>query len=205
MFHRGLLWRFSNSSRGRCSAGGLFYHCLNVSCIGVRCYSDLGTAWPSPRSSGSAPSFHRHRHIDVSAGAIFGISGVAGASAASAGLGTGAALVGAVLTGAALGALNAVLVTVLQLPSIIATLGTSSLFAGGLIFLTSGGLWIVNLPPVSPGSVRDDFWGSASRSSSPSPCCCWRRCCSIRPRPDGGSSRSAPTPKPPGWPGSTPS
>jgi ribose/xylose/arabinose/galactoside ABC-type transport system permease subunit len=86
-------------------------------------------------------------NIDVSAGAVFGISGVAGASAASAGLGTGAALLVAVLTGAILGALNAVLVTVLQLPSIIATLGTSSLFAGGLIFLTSGGLWVVNLPP----------------------------------------------------------
>lgn len=85
-------------------------------------------------------------NIDVSAGTVFGISGVAGAAAASAGLGTGTSVVIAVLTGALLGALNGVLVTVLQLPSIIATLGTSSLFAGGLILLTSGGLWIVNLP-----------------------------------------------------------
>jgi len=85
-------------------------------------------------------------NIDVSAGAIFAISGVAGASAADAGLGPVASLAIAVLTGAVLGAVNGVLVTLLQIPSIIATLGTASVFSGGLIFLTDGGLWIVGLP-----------------------------------------------------------
>jgi ribose/xylose/arabinose/galactoside ABC-type transport system permease subunit len=85
-------------------------------------------------------------NIDVSAGAVFAISGVAGASAAEAGLGPVVSLAIAVLTGALLGAVNGVLVTVLQIPSIIATLGTASLFGGGLIFLTDGGLWIVGLP-----------------------------------------------------------
>jgi ribose/xylose/arabinose/galactoside ABC-type transport system permease subunit len=85
-------------------------------------------------------------NIDVSAGAIFGISGVLGAAVASTGAPPVLALLAAIGTGALLGLVNAVLVTALQLPSIIATLGTSSLLGGGLIFLTSGGLWIVNLP-----------------------------------------------------------
>jgi ribose/xylose/arabinose/galactoside ABC-type transport system permease subunit len=85
-------------------------------------------------------------NIDVSAGAVFGISGVIGAAAVASGVPAPAALLVSVLAGALLGTINAVLVTVLQLPSIIATLGTSSLFTGGLILVTNGGLWIVNLP-----------------------------------------------------------
>ncbi|GAB3618299.1 sugar ABC transporter permease [Okibacterium endophyticum] len=85
-------------------------------------------------------------HIDVSAGAIFAISGIAGASAAASDTGPVASIAIAVGVGALLGLINAILITVLQIPSIIATLGTSSLFSGGLIFLTNGGLWIVGLP-----------------------------------------------------------
>lgn len=85
-------------------------------------------------------------NIDVSAGAIFAISGIAGAAASNAGIGGPLAAVIAIATGALLGSVNALLVTVLQLPSIIATLGSASLFTGALIFLTSGGLWITGLP-----------------------------------------------------------
>jgi len=85
-------------------------------------------------------------NIDVSAGAIYGASAVVAALAANAGLPTPLVIVVAVATGAALGLVNAVLVTLLKLPSIIATLGTSSLFTGGLIAITQGGLWVVGLP-----------------------------------------------------------
>lgn len=86
-------------------------------------------------------------NIDVSAGSVFAISGISGAAAANAGVPGLAAMGIAMATGLLLGTINAVLVTILQLPSIIATLGTSSLFSGALIFLTGGGLWITGLKP----------------------------------------------------------
>ncbi|MFV0427661.1 MAG: ABC transporter permease [Beutenbergiaceae bacterium] len=84
-------------------------------------------------------------NIDVSAGSVYAISGIAGAAAANAGVPGPLAFLIAIATGAGLGLINAVLVTVLHLPSIIATLGTSSVFSGALIFLTGGGLWVTGL------------------------------------------------------------
>ncbi len=85
-------------------------------------------------------------NIDVSAGAIYGVSAVVAASVAKAGVPAPLVVVIAIAAGAALGLINAVLVTVLQLPSIIATLGTSSIFTGGIIVITHGGLWVTDLP-----------------------------------------------------------
>jgi len=85
-------------------------------------------------------------NIDVSAGAIFGIAAVVGAQLAKDGAPAILAVLGALATGAALGAVNALLVVVLRLPSIIATLGTASLYGGALIAITQGGVWVVGLP-----------------------------------------------------------
>lgn len=85
-------------------------------------------------------------NIDVSAGAIYGTSAVIAALVAKAGLPTPVVVLVAVASGALLGLINALLVTVLRLPSIIATLGTSSLYTGALIAITGGGLWVVGLP-----------------------------------------------------------
>lgn len=85
-------------------------------------------------------------NIDVSAGAIYGAAAVVAAQVAKAGLPTPLVILVAVATGAGLGLINALLVTVLRLPSIIATLGTASLFTGAMIALTGGGLWVVGLP-----------------------------------------------------------
>ncbi|WP_159792746.1 ABC transporter permease [Puerhibacterium puerhi] len=85
-------------------------------------------------------------NIDVSAGAIFGITGVIGAQVALAGVPPLVAVLAAVVAGALLGLVNAVLVTIVQIPSIIATLGTSSIFTGALVLLTHGGAWVVGLP-----------------------------------------------------------
>ncbi len=56
-------------------------------------------------------------------------------------------LMGAV-TGALLGAVNAVLITILELPPIVATLGTMSVYRG-MIYVVSGGQWVSanEMPP----------------------------------------------------------
>jgi ribose/xylose/arabinose/galactoside ABC-type transport system permease subunit len=85
-------------------------------------------------------------NIDVSAGAVFGITGVIAAQTALSGVPPLLAIAAAAAAGAALGLINAVLVTLVQIPSIIATLGTSSIFTGALILITDGGAWVVGLP-----------------------------------------------------------
>jgi rhamnose transport system substrate-binding protein len=77
--------------------------------------------------------------IDLSVGSLLGLCAVVlGASAKEAGLPLPAAAAAAVLTGAAGGALNALLVARLGIPPLIVTLGTYSLFRGLAEGLTAG-------------------------------------------------------------------
>jgi rhamnose transport system permease protein len=79
------------------------------------------------------------RHVDLSIGSILGFSAIAAGMAfrdwPSLPLSVGFAI--AVLSGAALGFCNGLVVTIFKLPSIIVTLGTLSLYRG-LLFILSG-------------------------------------------------------------------
>lgn len=86
------------------------------------------------------------RQIDISIGSQFAICGVAAGLLAKAGLPIPWAGLGAVATGALLGALNGWLVGGLGLPSIVATLATMVMLREGLRWATEG-VWVQDLPP----------------------------------------------------------
>ncbi len=68
--------------------------------------------------------------IDISIAAIIALSSVSMGLAASSGAGTGAIVCAGLGTGLAAGALNGALVTIGRVPSIVATIGTMTLFRG---------------------------------------------------------------------------
>ena len=87
------------------------------------------------------------RGIDLSVAPLMGLSAVVcGLLAAEHGLPLGGALALALAMGLALGTLNGVLVAALDIPPIITTLGTYSLF-GGLTFIYSDGTQVDQVPP----------------------------------------------------------
>src|SRR5215472_4128363 len=81
--------------------------------------------------------------IDLSVAANLALTGVAVAlvNAAHPALGVAPIIVLVLVAGTALGAVNAVLVWKLRLPSIVVTLGTLAIYRGG-IFLLTGGAWV---------------------------------------------------------------
>jgi rhamnose transport system permease protein len=83
--------------------------------------------------------------IDISVGSVFAICGVMAGVLAKAGLPVGAAVLGACLIGAALGALNGALVAYARIPSIVVTLATMVALRDGLRWITQGA-WVENLP-----------------------------------------------------------
>ena len=85
------------------------------------------------------------RQIDISIGSQFAICGVAAGLLAKAGVPMPLAGLGAVATGALLGALNGVLVAGLGLPSIVVTLATMVMLREGLRWATEG-VWVQDLP-----------------------------------------------------------
>ena len=99
------------------------------------------------------------RHIDLSIGSILGFSAIAAGIVfrdhpqwpLAVGFGV------AVLSGAALGLCNGLMVTLFRLPSIIVTLGTLSLFRG-LLFILSGGRQI------DPNHIPEALISMAQRS-----------------------------------------
>ena len=84
--------------------------------------------------------------IDISVGSQFAIVSVCAGLLAKSGAGTPLLLLSVVAIGAALGALNGVLVARLGLPSIIATLATLVAWRDGLRWATEGA-WVLDLPP----------------------------------------------------------
>jgi rhamnose transport system permease protein len=84
--------------------------------------------------------------IDISVGSIFAICAVAAGLVAKAGLPVPVAAIAACAAGAALGALNGVLVAYARIPSIVATLATMVALRDALRWATDGA-WIQDLPP----------------------------------------------------------
>jgi len=84
--------------------------------------------------------------IDISIGSLFVVSGALAGLAAKAGWPMPLVMLATVGAGAALGAVNGLLVTAARVPSIIATLATMTILRNGIIRAT-GGAWIQDLPP----------------------------------------------------------
>jgi rhamnose transport system permease protein len=85
------------------------------------------------------------RQIDISVGSQFAICGVVAGLLAREGLPMPLVAVGTMLAGAALGAVNGVLVARLGLPAIVVTLATLVAWREGLRFATEG-VWVQDLP-----------------------------------------------------------
>ncbi|UPA24336.1 autoinducer 2 ABC transporter permease LsrC [Shinella oryzae] len=85
------------------------------------------------------------RNIDVSSGSVLGLSAAVLGLSLNAGAGLPLAIVFCLMTGAAAGAFNGLMVAYLGIPSIVATLGTLGLYRGIMLVLT-GGRWIEDLP-----------------------------------------------------------
>jgi len=83
--------------------------------------------------------------IDISIGSQFVVCGTVAGLAAKAGLEMPAVVAVTLALGAGLGACNGILVTVVRIPSIIATLATLALWRNAIIRAT-GGDWIQSLP-----------------------------------------------------------
>ncbi len=83
--------------------------------------------------------------IDVSVGAVMGISAAITGTMVRDGAPWPLAIGCALLAGAAVGLINGIGVNVIGVPSIIMTLGVNSIVRG-LIYVYSGGAWIENLP-----------------------------------------------------------
>jgi rhamnose transport system permease protein len=94
------------------------------------------------------------RSIDLSMASNLALTGmvVAMANAAFPGLPIPLLIAGCVLFGAALGAFNGILVWKLDIPSIVVTLGTLTIFRG-MVFVISGGAW-VNAAQMSPDFIQ---------------------------------------------------
>ena len=93
------------------------------------------------------------RSIDLSMASNLALTGmiVAMANAAFPGVPIPLLMAGCVVVGAALGAFNGLLVWKLNIPSIVVTLGTLTIFRG-LVFVISGGAW-VNAAQMSPDFI----------------------------------------------------
>ena len=83
--------------------------------------------------------------IDISIGSLFAVCGALAGLAAKAGWPMALVVPATLAAGAALGAVNGLLVTRARVPSIIATLATMAIVRNGIIRAT-GGAWIQDLP-----------------------------------------------------------
>ncbi len=83
--------------------------------------------------------------IDVSIGAVLGLSAAVGATLLRDGYGIVTALFAAVLVGTVVGVINGIGVAVLNIPSLIFTLGVNGVVRG-IIYVYTKGAWVENLP-----------------------------------------------------------
>jgi ribose transport system permease protein len=100
--------------------------------------------------------------IDVSAGAILAVVSVVLVRLGNHGLPASVVLPLGLLAGAGLGAVNAALIAELQIPPIVATLGTAGLFRGLLLEWTQGE-WESSIPPWL-NSIGSPRWGGLDAS-----------------------------------------
>jgi len=85
------------------------------------------------------------RHIDISIGSQFSVCGIVAGTLAASGLPLPGVIVGTLVAGALLGAVNGVLVAGMGLPSIVVTLATMVVLRGALMWSTDGAA--VRFPP----------------------------------------------------------
>lgn len=83
--------------------------------------------------------------IDVSIGAVLGLSAAVGATLLRDGYGIAAALFAAVFVGTVVGVINGIGVALLNVPSLIFTLGVNGVVRG-IIYVYTKGAWVENLP-----------------------------------------------------------
>jgi rhamnose transport system permease protein len=83
--------------------------------------------------------------IDISVGSLFAVCSVAAGVFAKSGLPMPLTIAAAILTGAALGAVNGALVAWVRIPSIVVTLATMAALRDGLRWITQGE-WVQGLP-----------------------------------------------------------
>ncbi|PPK78749.1 monosaccharide ABC transporter membrane protein (CUT2 family) [Lacrimispora xylanisolvens] len=83
--------------------------------------------------------------IDVSIGAVLGLSAAVGATLLRDGYGIATALFAAVFVGTVVGVINGIGVAVLNIPSLIFTLGVNGVVRG-IIYVYTKGAWVENLP-----------------------------------------------------------
>jgi ribose transport system permease protein len=100
--------------------------------------------------------------IDVSAGAVLAVVSVVLVRLGNHGLSASTVLPLGLLTGGALGAVNAVLIAELRIPPIVATLGTAGLFRGLLLEWTQGE-WESSIPAWL-NAVGSPRWGGLDAS-----------------------------------------
>jgi ribose/xylose/arabinose/galactoside ABC-type transport system permease subunit len=100
--------------------------------------------------------------VDVSAGAILAVVSVVLVRLGNHGLSASTVLPLGLLTGAALGAVNAALIAELRIPPIVATLGTAGLFRGLLLEWTQGE-WESSIPAWL-NAVGSPRWGGLDAS-----------------------------------------
>jgi rhamnose transport system permease protein len=99
--------------------------------------------------------------IDLSVGAMLGLSAIVfGAAVNDWGVGVPAAIALALLTGAAGGALNAALVARLDVPPLIVTLGSMSLFRGIAEGITHGAVNYTGFPSMFVAFGQGYLWGT---------------------------------------------
>jgi len=84
--------------------------------------------------------------IDISVGSVFAVCGIAAGVFSKLGMPVALAGLGAVLCGAAMGAINGALVAYVRIPSIVVTLATMVALRDGLRWATQGA-WVSDLPP----------------------------------------------------------
>jgi rhamnose transport system permease protein len=84
--------------------------------------------------------------IDISVGSVFAVSGIVAGVLSKLGTPVMLAGFGAVLAGAAMGAINGALVAYVRIPSIVVTLATMVALRDGLRWATQGA-WVSDLPP----------------------------------------------------------
>ncbi|MDF2592078.1 MAG: lsrC [Clostridia bacterium] len=83
--------------------------------------------------------------IDVSIGATLGLAAAVSATLLRDGSSWAAAVISALIVGAAVGLINGIGVTVLKIPSIIMTLGVNGVVRGA-IYVYTNGKWVENVP-----------------------------------------------------------
>lgn len=107
------------------------------------------------------------RAIDLSVAANVALTGmcVALLNQAAPELSIGAIFAAAILIGAFLGSINGILVWLLEIPSIVVTLGTMAIFRG-LVFLLSGGTWVTSneMTTAFQDAARTEMLGLTSLS-----------------------------------------